>query len=753
MLMRKAGFVVLLVCLLSGAAFAQALSLSGRVVDPRGGAVGDAVVTLSPPTGPAVRTARTTPDGTFELSGVSAGSYVLRVESPGFQGWTRTIAIGPATAPLSVVLQIAAVTEDVAVVAPRLEEELPQEIERAGTRMQTITAVQIEHGGYDDVGQALQALVPGLFLAPQSGAFDYVSAALQGSRTNEILWLVDGVRISNRLYNDTTPLDTLPAHMVERIEVLEGGQGLFYGTQAVAGVVNVVTRSFTEATDGRLQTAFDTNKGRHVNLFARDSRNGHRFVFYGSSDQAEGYNSFPESEYQPSTSDRHRSYDVLTAGAKYAYDFTQNLRVSGMYQRSDVSLDTLRPARSSATQIGGPATRFNDREEHIASGKLDYTPNGTIQLFTKGYYHRWDSFYNESRNSIDDPGTRQVVSVDEFWGYKDYGLNLLTRITPTRELEYFAGYDYQNYSGRDDVLLIAPASEKVNAVFGQVRTTRALLPKAMLAAGVRFNAPTNAQNSTVWNVSGRYDFTGQLFARANVGTSFRYPDAYQLFAIDDTCCIGNPNLKPETSTNVNGSFGVSARSGDRTFNVEIIGFYRLVDDLIIGELDENDLEVPQNSEDTVRVKGVSFVGSTALGLDLSASLGYTYTKAQGRSGTAGGYSVLPGIPSNHVQATVDYHPRSLPFGAKLAINGVGETFDIVSGFGDVPSGDYLVADLSGRVYLDGQRRHRIGVRLENLFNEEYATIHRRMFTDAGQPFLSRNLGPERTLHVSYGFSF
>ena len=82
-------------------------------------------------------------------------------------------------------------------------------IERSGVRLQTITSAQIQNGGYYDVGQALQALVPGLFLTPKAGPFDYVTASLEGSRTNEILWLVDGVRISNRLYNGTTPLDTI----------------------------------------------------------------------------------------------------------------------------------------------------------------------------------------------------------------------------------------------------------------------------------------------------------------------------------------------------------------------------------------------------------------------------------------------------------------------------------------------------------------------------------------------------------------
>ena len=749
---RRVLAIAALLFLSAISALAQTM-VTGRIVDPQGGNVAGAEVSLLTAGSQRVNITQSALDGAFSLSGVAPGSYVLRIEAPGFRTETRTITVGTATSPINVTLAIAAVTEDIAVVAPKLEEGLPQEIERSGSRMQTITAAQIENGGYDDVGQTLQALVPGLFLSPQSGAFDYVSAALQGSRTNEILWLVDGVRISNRLYNDTTPLDTIPAHMVERIEVLEGGQGLFYGTQAVAGVVNIVTKAFTETTNGRLQTAFDTNNGRHVNVFARDSRNGHRFVFYGSSDQAEGYNSFPESEYQASTTDRHRSYDVLTFGAKYAFDFTKDLRASAMYQRSDVSLDTLRPARSSATQIGGPAARFNDREEHIVSTKLDYTPTGVVKFFTKAYYHRWDSFYNETRNSIADPGTRQVVSVNEFWGYKDYGVNVLTQLTPTKHLEYFAGYDFQKYSGRDEVLLIAPASENVNAVFGQVRTTRDLIPKATLAFGVRFNAPTNAQNSTVWNASGKYDFNQTFFARGSVGTSFRYPDAYQLFAIDDSCCIGNPDLKPETSTNFNGSFGAIARAGGRTVNLEFIGFYRRVNDLIIGELNEDDLEVPVNSEDTVRVKGFSLVGSTALGADFSGSLGYTYTKSEGQSGTAGGYSVLPGIPSNQWQAMLDYHPLRIPIGVMFTLNGVGETFDVVSGFGNVASGDYLIADLSGRVYLDKGRRHRLSVRLENLFDKEYATIHRRMFTDSGTPFLSSNLGPERTLHVGYGFSF
>jgi vitamin B12 transporter len=537
--------------------------------------------------------------------------------------------------------------------------------------------------------------------------------------------------------------------------VVEGGQGLFYGTQAVGGVINVVTKAFSENADGRVQAGFDTNDGKHVNLYARDTVGaGHRFVLFGSSDRAEGFQSFPASEFQPSTVDRRRGYEVLNAGGKYAFDFSQRLRLSALYQLSDVKVDNLRPARSSARQVGGLTAGFNERTEHIVGGKVDYTASNQAEFFVKGYYHQWDSYFTE-RHNVAGTSEVRVVSDQAFWGFKDHGINLLAKLTPNRGFEYFTGYDFQNYSGRDDELLIAPNTERVHAVFGQVRTTRDLFSKGTAAFGLRYNAPTNADGALVWNTTGRYDFTPNLFARATVGTAFRYPDAYELFAVDPTCCFGNPNLKPETSTNLNGSVGTLLYAGDTTINIEGIGFYRTVTDLIVDVDDgSGDTTITANRPDEVRVRGFSLVGSATLTRALTGSLGYTYTNSERRQDIAGGYQSLPGIPDQQLQATLDLHPTALPFGAMLTVNRVGDMFDTVSGFGSVPSGDYTVVDLSGRVFVDRDRRHRINLRLENLFDEEYTTRHARGFPDfSATPFLVHNLGVPRTFHVSYSFSY
>ena len=64
----------------------------------------------------------------------------------------------------------------------RLEEMLPQQLSQFGTRVDVVTAVDIQNGGYLDIAQSLQNLVPGLFIANQNGPFDYVDL-VQGSRT------------------------------------------------------------------------------------------------------------------------------------------------------------------------------------------------------------------------------------------------------------------------------------------------------------------------------------------------------------------------------------------------------------------------------------------------------------------------------------------------------------------------------------------------------------------------------------------
>lgn len=642
--------------------------------------------------------------------------------------------------PLAVNIARSETIDEVVVTAPSLEDTLPQELAKYGTRVETITAADLKSGGYYDIGQALQALAPGLYIAPKVGPFDYVDLSLQGSRTNDVLWMVDGVRISNRLYNSTTPIDTIPAHMVERIEILEGGQALFFGTQSAAGAVNIVTKAFSETPDSAFSFGADSNDGKHFNGYFRDGFGAHQVVLYGSSDEADGFRPFRKSDFQPSATDRERGYDVVTFGAKYAYEFNDALRLSATYQNTDAELDHTGQPKTIAKAV-------NERKEDIVSAKLDYTPGDAFQLFVKGYYHAWDAYYSEIDN---DGASREVISDREFWGFEDYGLNLLTKFGGGK-LDYFVGYDFQRYSGQDDVLLISRQKETVHAPFAQVRTTSELFESVKFAAGLRHNKPDNGDAATVWNVSGHWDIAPTLFVRGTAGTAFRLPDAYELFAIDPCCEIGNPNLRAETSKNFNLSIGGKAGLGSEAgLSWEIIGFVREVTDLISVVFDPvQEVDTFENVNDKVKVRGGQAVIDVALNNALSIDTSFTYTDAE-RSGSG---MQVQDIPQSQVKIALDYNPVRRPLGASVTVNRVGNVYRTL-GVGRQEFGNYTVVDLAARYFVDDQRHHRIGARLENIFDKEYATRVRQTTPDNGGPaYAFWYLGTPRTLHVNYTYQF
>lgn len=643
--------------------------------------------------------------------------------------------------------------EEVVITAGRLEESIPQELARYGNRVEVVTAEQIERMGFSDVSQTLQMMVPGLHVRPKNGPFDYFNVSLQGSRTGDILWLMDGVRINNRLYNGTTPLDTMPAHMIERIEVLKGGQGIFYGTQSVGGVINIVTRGLQQEADGSLGARVNTNSGYGLDGYYRASAGPVQYAIYGSHDEADGYKPFRDRDFQPSATDRDRSYDVDTFGGKIGFALTDNSLLSLHYQRTKADLDFARPMLNFST--------INARTEDILTLKYDLQINDRVGLFLKAYHHEWETRYLRIYNTLDAggnvTGTLRYVNNNDFWGYRDRGFNGMLKLDLNEGFEYIVGLDQQRFKGSDDVYRIANLEERVNAVFAQVRTTPALFENTTLAIGIRHNDASNLRSKSVWNFSGRHDFTPKLYLQANIGTSFRLPDAEQLFVNeiydddndgipDDYFTVGNPNLKPEQSRNIN--LGIGGNLGNVTY--ELIGFSRRITNLIANytPLVINGVEGESfsNTNNQVKVDGFELITAVQLTDEFHANLSYTETSAKMKNGNG---RQLTDIPEREAKLLLNYDSQTRPFGLSLAANRVGSINDRQS----QRRGNYTVWDLAGYYELGGNRQHSLGLRVENLTDKEYSTRVDVGTRDTGGNYLYDNLGMKRTFHAVYNYRF
>ncbi len=664
----------------------------------------------------------------------------------------------------------------VVIVGQTIEETLPQELEKFGNDLEVVTSDEIRNQVYVDAQQALQMEIPGLYVATRGGPFSYMDISLQGSRTQDMLLLVDGVRINNRLYSATMS-DTLPASMIERIEVLKGGQGLFYGTQSIAGVINFVTRGYTDDFNGLVTIGGDTNDSIHMDAYVRGQLGPGNYVLFASQDKTDGFETYDS--WAPSSTDRDRSADLTNYGAKYRFDLGENIAIDARYQHTDARLDN--------TGVRAVAYQKNERDEDIASLGIDIEAAEWAEILVKGYWHDWDSKYTTIRNRLANSGagpgvaSQVVLDMDTYWGFEDKGINALAKLTPGGPFEYLIGYDYQTYSGKDDVLLIAEQEEEVHAPFAQIRSDGTLIDGLALALGVRHNK-TGGTEHTVWNANARYDITDWLYAQGNVGTSFLLPTAEQLYAIE-SYEIGNPDLEPEEGENLNFSVGGQVNAGP-TFGWQVTYFSRDIDNLIgfqdcLQDGDPYDAAIdcsllfPQfadpipstaynefftdngffiNTDGTVEVRGYELLGTADFNNGFRAMLSYTDQETKDPNGQQ-----RARVPLTLAKASLSYKADS--WGADFSASWTGDvnSSNIAGGVGVVEFGNYMVVDIAGHVFLDPEQKHKLTARLENVFDEEYRTSVGRSAPLAGYDttpaFVFGFRGVPQTLHISYSYAF
>jgi outer membrane cobalamin receptor len=625
---------------------------------------------------------------------------------------------------------------EVIVTARSLETTTPLELSKLGFDVNFISGEQVKRQGFVDVGQALEMLVPGAFVASQAGAFSYVNLSLQGSRTGDVLWTVDGVRVNNRLYNGTSPADTLPSSMIERMEVLKGSHGLLYGTQAAAGVINVVTKAFSDTPDGAVSLGADSRDGMHINGYARGSLGRNQFVAWASKDETDGYSLYDN--YQPGATTRDRRYDVDSLGLKYGFSFTDALRLTLQGVHTEAALDYPNPAYSDV----------NDRNEDVFSGRIDYTPSDRVSFFLKGYYHDWDTNYYEV-------GFPDAAA---YWGYKDFGASASARIGLSRGLETVVGYDYQKYRALDEELLIEETAETAQAVYAQLRTTDELSTRAHFTAGLRYN-DTGGTDATVWSVSGVYAFSDALYVESSLGTSFMLPDAEQLYAVDPCCTHGNADLKPEESFNVNVAIGGKLGAA-RPVAWQVTGWQREVKNLIVAD----DTNPPAgfdewyvNGDQKAKMSGMELLlrGSFTDALAWDASYMYSDEEDPNNGGQRADR------PKNSGKLGLTWESIGSPVGASVALKYVGGTFARLPGTDGVSTtesyGDDVIANLGLQWYPDRQaRHHRVALRVENLFDTGYYTrIRSQRLSGSPAPtrMIYRNQGAPRTYFANYTYQF
>ncbi|MBK5407742.1 TonB-dependent receptor [Pseudomonas sp. TH34] len=599
--------------------------------------------------------------------------------------------------------------------APSVESTTVAEMAQYGSKVEIVTREQIERAGpAADVSRVMQMFIPGLYVAPKNGPFDYGTYSLLGGRNDDTLILLDGVRLNNRLYGGLY-LDTLPANAIERIEVLKGGQSLLFGTQAVSGVINIVTRSpQTREASGEVNLGADTFGGTtgdaRVEKIFNNGFGDLGLLAYVSRNVSEGYQPFRNRDMKNVT-DKKRSYEVTTFGTKAIQSFGDDTRLELFYQYADANLDFARPVDNHKTT--------NDRVQQIATATFEQSINERLSYFVKGHINDWDTRYTRL-NNVEGGGTK-VINHNDYWGFTDWGVQAEGKAVLPGEHVLVFGSDNQWFKGQDDVLIIDDNKAQAHALYTQLRPNIEALPNWHPSIGVRHEAMSGGDSATVGMLTSLYDLNDNWALRGQYGTAYKLPNAEQLFVNEDDE-KGNRNLKPEKSRNAELGIDYKGSLLARDFSASVTLFKRKITNLITLD----DIQWI-NGQGQIQMRGFEADAKLQLNEQWSVQADMTRNLTESRAGVT-----LNDIPGFFARSRVGYESVDRLWGVGTAVRYIG---DIVSSK-KVEYGNYTVVDADAYRYLDNAHQHRVSLLVENLFDRDYVTSRASNVDNLGRPFTS-----------------
>lgn len=213
-------------------------TLRGRVVDPLGAAVPNAEVTLMRDA-KLLKATQTNAEGLFEFAVSDSDRYTVRVEASGFAKQDSSpifVRVG-STVSLEMSLQIGSISQKIVVSATGSETPDAQ----VGASVSVIDHAQLESLNKLDVLEALRT-VPGVQVLQSGGRGGTTSVSIRGgsmtsSAFNKVL--IDGIPMND--IGGAVEFANISTTGVERVEILRGGNSVLYGTDALAGVLNITT--------------------------------------------------------------------------------------------------------------------------------------------------------------------------------------------------------------------------------------------------------------------------------------------------------------------------------------------------------------------------------------------------------------------------------------------------------------------------------------------------------------------------------
>lgn len=416
----------------------------------------------------------------------------------------------------------------------------PQDAERTGASIDVLTAADLKIRQTVVLSDAL-AQIPGVTVARNGGVGQVTTVFTRGVSDGETLVLIDGVRIEDPSSTVQGPiLQDVLVNGIDRLEVLRGPQSTLYGSDAMGGVINIISKRGGDTPFALNATAEGGSFGTyHLNAAVNGTAD---IVEYGAAVNWFGSDGISAADSKNGNAEADAYHHIgATANLRVHVLDTVSVDLRGYYTQARDDFDGFPP----------PAFSFRDTPEFGRDVLYTGYAGLNVDLFDNRFHNRF-AILGLSSNR------RTFGNFDFFTGAFTPDINFFGKGGSTR-FEYQGTFDIDSDNqlvfgaetqrttlSTHSVFDLTPLNKgrsNIDGYYLQYQTT--LFDALTLIGGARLDNDAEFGTHTSWKINAAYAIasTGTVI-RGNAGNGFKAPSLYQLFSD-----FSNPidALRPETS--------------------------------------------------------------------------------------------------------------------------------------------------------------------------------------------------------------
>lgn len=520
--------------------------------------------------------------------------------------------------------------DDMVVTATRTESKMVD----VPVNATVISAEKIADRHYLDVADALKD-VPGATVIDSGEGADEKKIILNGDE--RVLVLVNGRRVNfdvGTMSRASYDLNQIPdVSLIERIEVVKGHGGALYGSDAVGGVVNIITKKMDHSY-GKVSMGFGSQQARDAKAMYT-IKEGKTGVMVAASKYKQGYYKYKDvADNSTKRWPGDTKFENEKVSLKLAQELTETSNLEFGYDFSKYS-------GISQYSVTSPGPSLIDKKTNNIYMKYDWLMNDTDQGYLQVYRNKYEY---DNFGKIDEKVT---------------GFEAQQAISTAENNKLVVGASYRSSHVN---AVTGSYNDKINNKALFVSDQWAFAPRWSLDAGVRYDKHSTAGSKTTWSAGLNKKFDENSHAYFNWGQVFKAPTLddlyYYSYYYDDRNkytyeSYGNPNLKPEKGDTW--TIGYGTKIADKT-SVNISYFQSKLEDAIDWDTTNSDnasVSIVRNV-DKQKKNGMELSVAHELNDNWDLEASYTYIRVKNNEHGSGYVRDANYIP-NMYRFGVRYH--------------------------------------------------------------------------------------------------